>query len=59
MFSGLCQGRLSLALLWAPGPLLLPKAHSWRFSARGALSLILLWECAFNGAFMKQRRFGG
>ena len=46
MFSGLCQGRLSLALLWAPGPLLLPKAHSWRFSARGALSLILLWDDA-------------
>ena len=46
MFSGLCQGRLSLALLWALGPLCLPKARFWRFGTRGALSLILLWDDA-------------
>ena len=44
MFSSLCQGPLSLALLWALGPLRLPKALSWRFGVRGALSLILLWD---------------
>ena len=44
MFSGLCHGRSSLVPLWAPGPLRLPKARSWRFGVRGALSLILLWD---------------
>ena len=28
------------------GPLRLPKACSWRFSVRGALSLMLLWDDA-------------
>ena len=46
MFSGPCQGRLSVVPLWAPGPLCLPKARSWRFGIRGALSLILLWDDA-------------
>ena len=46
MFSSLCQGRLSLAPLWAPGPLRLPKARFWRFDTRDALSLILLWDDA-------------
>ena len=31
---------------WAPEPLRLPKARSWRFSVWGALSLILLWNNA-------------
>ena len=44
MFSGLYHGRLSLVPLWAPGPNRLPKARSWRFGVRGALSLILLWD---------------
>ena len=43
MFSGLYHDRLSLVILWAPGPLRLPKACFWRFGVRGALSLILLW----------------
>ena len=43
MLSGLCPGRLSLVPLWALGPLRLPKACSWHFGVRGALSLILLW----------------
>ena len=46
MLSGLCHGRLSLVPLWTPGPLRLPKAHSWHFGVRGALSLILLWDDA-------------
>ena len=46
MFSGLYHGWLSLVPLWAPGPLRLPKACSWRFSVRGALSLMLLWDDA-------------
>ena len=46
MFSGLYHGRLSLVPLWAPGPLRLPKARSWRFGVRGALLLILLWDDA-------------
>ena len=44
MSSGLYHGRLSLIPLWAPGPLRLPKACSWRFDIRGALSLIFLWD---------------
>ena len=44
MLSGLCHGRLSLVPLWAPRPLCLPKARSWRFGVRGALSLIPLWD---------------
>ena len=67
MLSGLCYGRLSLVPLWTPGPLRLPKARSWRFGVRGALSLILLWDdtdrfstqSVFNGTFMKRCRFGG
>ena len=46
MSSGLYQGRLSHVPLWAPGPLRLPKARSWRFGVRGALSSILLWDDA-------------
>ena len=46
MSSGLYHGRLSLIPLWAPGPLCLPKARSWRFDVRGALSSILLWDDA-------------
>ena len=44
MFSVLCHSRLTLVPLWAPGPLRLPKACSWRFDVRGKLSLILLWD---------------
>ena len=44
MFSGLCHGQSSLVPLGAPGPLRLPKAHSWRFGVQGALSLILLGD---------------
>ena len=44
MLSGLCHGRLSLVPLWAPRPLCLPKARSWRFGVQGALSLIPLWD---------------
>ena len=46
MFSGLYRGRLSLIPLWVPGFLRLPKARSWRFSVRGALSLMLFWDDA-------------
>ena len=46
MSSGLYHGQLSLVLLWVPGPLRLPKARSWRFGVRGALSSILLWDDA-------------
>ena len=46
MFSGLYHDRLSLVPLWVSGPLCLPKARYWRFSVRGALSLILLWDDA-------------
>ena len=46
MFSGLYHGQLSLVPLWALGPLRLPKARSWHFGVRGALSLILLWDDA-------------
>ena len=46
MSSGLYHGRLSLIPLWAPRPLCLPKARSWRFDVRGALSSILLWDDA-------------
>ena len=46
MFSGLYHGWLSLVPLWALGLLCLPKVRSWRFSVRGALSLILLWDDA-------------
>ena len=46
MFSGLYHGRLSLVPLWAPRSLLLPKARFWRFSVRGASSLVLLWDDA-------------
>ena len=46
MFSDLYHGRLSLVPLWAQKPLRLPKARSRRFSVRGALSLILLWDDA-------------
>ena len=46
MFSGLYHGWLSLVPLWAPGSLCLPKARSWRFGVRGALSLMLLWDDA-------------
>ena len=68
MLSGLCYGRLSLVPLWTPEPLRLPKARSWRFSVRGALSLILLWDDAgrfgirnvyLMAPFMKRRGFGG
>ena len=67
-FSGPYHGRLSLVPLWVPGFLHLPKARSWCFGVRGALSLMLFWEwcgslryteCVFNGAFMKRRGFGG
>ena len=44
MFSDLYHGRLSFVPLWAPGPLCLPKARSWCFGVRGALSLILLLD---------------
>ena len=44
MFSGLYHGRLSLVPLWALGSLHLLKARSWRFSVRGASSLVLLWD---------------
>ena len=44
MFWGLCHDRSSLVPLLAPRPLRLPKARSWRFDVRGALSLILLWD---------------
>ena len=44
MFSGICYGQSGLVPLLAPGPLHLPKARSWRFGVRGALSLILLWD---------------
>ena len=44
MFLDLCHGWLSLVPLWMLGPLRLPKVHSWRFSVRGALSLMLLWN---------------
>ena len=44
MFSGLYRGRLSFVPLWLPGFLHLPKACSWRFGVRGALSLILFWD---------------
>ena len=46
MFSGLYHGRLSLVPLWAPRSLRLPKARSWRFDVRDALSLVLLWDDA-------------
>ena len=46
MFLGLYHGQLSLIPLWALEPLRLPKARSWRFGVRGALSLILLWDDA-------------
>ena len=46
MFSGLYRGRLSLIPLWVPGFLRLPKARSWRFGVRGALSLMLFWDDA-------------
>ena len=41
MFLGLYHGQLSLIPLWALEPLRLPKARSWHFGVRGALSLIL------------------
>ena len=44
MFSDLCHDWSSLVPLLALGPLCLPKARSWRFDVRGALSLILLWD---------------
>ena len=44
MLSGLCHGQLSLVPLWVPRPLCLPKARSWRFGVRGALSLIPSWD---------------
>ena len=44
MFSGLCHGRSGLVPLLVPRFLHLPKARSWRFGVRGALSLILLWD---------------
>ena len=44
MSSGLCHDRSSLVPPWAPEPLRLPKAHSWRFGVRGTLSLIVLWN---------------
>ena len=46
MFLGLYHGRLILVPLWALRHLRLPKARSWRFSVRGALLLILLWDDA-------------
>ena len=46
MFSGLYHGLLSIVPLWAPGSLRLPQARSWRFSVRGASSLVLLWDDA-------------
>ena len=46
MSFGLYHGRLSLIPLWTPGPLRLPKARSWHFDVRGALSLIFLWDGA-------------
>ena len=46
MLSVLCYGRLSLVPLWMLGPFRLPKARSWRFGVRGALSLMLLWDDA-------------
>ena len=46
MLSGLCHGQLSLVPLWMLGPFRLPKARSWRFGVRGALSLVLLWDDA-------------
>ena len=46
MFSGLCHDRSSLVPLLAPRPPHLPKAHSWCFGVRDALSLILLWDDA-------------
>ena len=42
-FSSLYHGRLSLVPLWVPGFLRLPKARSWCFGIRGALSLMLFW----------------
>ena len=44
MFSGLSHGWSSLVPLGASRPLRLPKARSWRFDVRGALSLILLGD---------------
>ena len=46
MFLGLYHGWSSLVPLRAPGPLRLPKARSWRFGVRAALSLILLEDDA-------------
>ena len=46
MFSGLYRGRLSLIPLWVPGFLRLPKARSWHFGVRGALSLMFFWDDA-------------
>ena len=66
--SGLYHGRLSLVPLWVPGFLRLPKACSWCFDVRGALSLMLFWgwcrslqytECVFNDTLMKRHGFGG
>ena len=45
-FLGLYHGRLSLVPLWVPGFLRLPKARSWHFGVRGALSLMLFWDDA-------------
>ena len=44
MFSSPRHGRSSLVPLWVPGSLHLLKACSWRFSAQGASSLVLLWD---------------
>ena len=46
MFLGLYHGWSSLVPLRAPGPIRLPKARSWRFGVRAALSLILLEDDA-------------
>ena len=46
MYLGLYHSQLILITLWALGPLRLPKARSWCFGVRGALSLILLWDDA-------------
>ena len=46
MFSGLHHGRLSLIPLWVPGSFHLLKARSWHFGARGASSLVPLWDDA-------------
>ena len=46
MFSSLHYSRSSLVPLWVPGSLRLLKARFWHFGARGASSLVLLWDDA-------------